>query len=91
MPTTLPADAVRGVLDRLRIANLDFARKYPDDSGQRQPVHTVYGGGHLFKADITSRLGVLALAALEEYAPTPWTSLAPSTYQRRSRRKFMPG
>lgn len=71
MPTTLPPDALRGVLDRLRAANLDFARKYPGDSGQRQPVHTVYGGGHLFKADIASRLGALALAALDEYAPTP--------------------
>lgn len=71
MPTSLPADALRGVLDRLRTANLDFARKYPGDSGQRQPVHTVYGGGHLFKADTASRLGSLALKALEEYAPTP--------------------
>ncbi|HEX3130924.1 MAG TPA: phosphoenolpyruvate kinase [Thermoanaerobaculia bacterium] len=71
MPTSLPADALRGVLDRLRTANLDFARKYPGDSGQRQPVHTVYGGGHLFKADIASRLGSLALKTLEEYAPTP--------------------
>jgi hypothetical protein len=71
MPTTLPADTLHGVLDRLRTANLDFVRKYPGDSGQRQPVHTVYGGGHLFKADIASRLGALALAALEEYAPTP--------------------
>jgi citrate lyase beta subunit len=71
VPTSLPADALRGVLDRLRTANLDFARKYPGDSGQRQPVHTVYGGGHLFKADIASRLGSLALKTLEEYAPTP--------------------
>jgi citrate lyase beta subunit len=71
MPTSLPADALRSVVDRLRTANLDFSRKYPGDSGQRQPVHTVYGGGHLFKADIASRLGSLALKALEEYAPKP--------------------
>ncbi|MES1246006.1 MAG: phosphoenolpyruvate kinase [Acidobacteriota bacterium] len=71
MPTSLPSDALRGVLDRLRTANLDFSRNYPGDSGQRQPVHTVYGGGHLFKADVASRLGSLALKALEEYAPTP--------------------
>lgn len=71
MPTSLSADALHGVLDRLRTANLDFNHKYPGDSGQRQPVHTVYGGGHLFKSDIASRLGFLALKALEEYAPTP--------------------
>src|SRR5215203_1481036 len=71
MPTTLTADAVRHLFERLRGANLDFARRYPGDSGRRQPVHTVYGGAHLFKSDTASRLGALALRALEEYAPTP--------------------
>ena len=28
-----------------------FAREYPGDPTGRQPVHTVYGGAHLFKAD----------------------------------------
>jgi citrate lyase beta subunit len=37
----------------------------------RQPVHTVYGGAHLFKADAAPKLGALALRALEEYAPDP--------------------
>jgi citrate lyase beta subunit len=37
----------------------------------RQPVHTVYGGAHLFRADIAGRLGARALAALAEYAPGP--------------------
>ena len=71
MPTSLSPDTLGGVLDRLRTANLDFSHKYPGDSGQRQPVHTVYGGGHLFKADIASRHGALALKAQEEYSPTP--------------------
>ncbi len=76
MPTSLSADAIRGSIDRLRTANLDFARRYPGpagkaDGGPSQPVHTVYGGAHLFKADTASRLGALALRALEEYAPTP--------------------
>jgi citrate lyase beta subunit len=35
---------------------------------RRQPVHTVYGGAHLFKADIAPRLGARALQALEEHA-----------------------
>lgn len=33
----------------------------------RQPVHTVYGGAHLFKADTARRLGERALAALDEH------------------------
>lgn len=56
---------------RLRSANRAFARRYPGDSERRQPVHTVYGGAHLFKADTASRLGALALRALEELAPLP--------------------
>lgn len=33
----------------------------------RQPVHTVYGGAHLFKADTARRLGDRGLAALDEH------------------------
>ena len=36
---------------------------------QRQPIHTVYGGAHLFKADTAERLGATALKALDEHAP----------------------
>jgi citrate lyase beta subunit len=70
MGTSLTADALRAVSERLRDANLAFARRYPGESGRRQPVHTVYGGAHLFKADTAARLGTLAVRALEEYAPT---------------------
>jgi hypothetical protein len=35
----------------------------------RQPVHTVYGGAHLFKADLARKLGGLALRAFNEHAP----------------------
>ncbi|HWM89848.1 MAG TPA: phosphoenolpyruvate kinase [Thermoanaerobaculia bacterium] len=61
----------KDIVDRLRSANLAFSRLYPGDSARRQPVHTVYGGAHLFKADTASRLGALALRSLEEYAPEP--------------------
>jgi citrate lyase beta subunit len=36
---------------------------------RRQPIHTVYGGAHLFKADTAARLSVTALRALDEHAP----------------------
>jgi citrate lyase beta subunit len=70
MPTSLNAEALLSTLDRLRIANLELTRRYPGDSGKRQPVHSVYGGAHLFKADAAAKLGAVALRALEEYAPT---------------------
>ena len=35
----------------------------------RQPVHTVYGGAHLFRADTAPHFGTLALRALDEFAP----------------------
>src|SRR4051794_26598586 len=71
MPTTLSTDALGGGFARLRGANLDFARRYPGESGLRQPVHVVYGGAHLFRSDSAARLGALALRAFEEYAATP--------------------
>jgi citrate lyase beta subunit len=37
----------------------------------RHPVHTVYGGAHLFTHDTAQKLGALALQALREYAPDP--------------------
>lgn len=39
------------------------------DWHRRQPIHTVYGGAHLFKAETASRLGAAALRTLEEHAP----------------------
>lgn len=71
MPTSLSADSVREAFERLRTANLSFNQIYPGESAHRQPVHTVYGGAHLFKADTAARLGALALRAFEAYAPAP--------------------
>ena len=39
----------------------------------RQPMHTVYGGAQLFRADIAERLGARARTSLELYAPDPFT------------------
>ncbi len=69
MKTTLPDRALAPILDGLRKANRAFAARYPGDSARRQPVHTVYGGAHVFRSDTAPRLGALALRALEEHAP----------------------
>lgn len=55
--------------DRLRQANEEFTRHYPGETGRRQPVHTVYGGAHLFKSDSAKRLGSLARRSLDQFAP----------------------
>ncbi|HXF94469.1 MAG TPA: hypothetical protein VNI61_00065 [Gemmatimonadales bacterium] len=57
-------------LDRLAAAIAAFAERYPGDAGARQPVHTVYGGAHLFRADSARKLGDVALRVLDAYAPT---------------------
>jgi citrate lyase beta subunit len=67
--TSIPAAALRRISDELALANRLAAERYPGDSPSRQPVHTVYGGAHLFAADIAQKLGAAALKALDEYAP----------------------
>ena len=49
-------------------ANRAFSAVYPGDRPARQPVHTVYGGAQLYKAETTERLGELSLASFEAYA-----------------------
>ena len=48
-----------------------LAQRYPGDSPARQPVHTVYGGAHLFRSDTAVKLGALALTALQEFGGDP--------------------
>ncbi|HEY3820367.1 MAG TPA: phosphoenolpyruvate kinase [Polyangiaceae bacterium] len=69
MPTSLSSAEVDRISAPLRAANAAFAMRYPGERPDRQPVHTVYGGAHLFHADASQRLGQLALRALEEHAP----------------------
>jgi citrate lyase beta subunit len=73
MKTSLTNETTRDIIARLQQANTDFARDYPGETGRRQPVHTVYGGAHLFKSDTPRRLGTLALRSLEQFAPDPHT------------------
>jgi citrate lyase beta subunit len=66
---TIAPRTLRPILAGLRKTNGAVARAFPGDTGDRQPVHTVYGGAHLFKADSAARIGAVAIATLEEYAP----------------------
>src|SRR4028119_1770587 len=67
--TSLQPAEVEEISAALIDANATFLRRYPGESDRRQAVHTVYGGGHLFKADTAKRLGAVAMRSLEEYAP----------------------
>ncbi len=71
MKTTLNSRATSAVFSKLLKANAATAKTYGGDSAERQPVHTVYGGAHLFKSDTTPKLGTLALKALHQFAPEP--------------------
>ena len=69
MKASLSDESLNDLNDRLRRANEDFASHYPGETGRRQPVHTVYGGAHLFKSDSAKRLGSLAQRSLDQFAP----------------------
>ena len=66
-----PPAAQAALLESLRAANSAFVALHPGDPPRRQPVHVVYGGGHLFRADTAAKLGEVARRSLAEYAPDP--------------------
>ncbi len=69
MKNSLSEESLRDLSSRLKQANSKFAKRYPGETGLRQPVHTVYGGAHLFQADTAVRLGALARRSLDAFAP----------------------
>ncbi|HZT30174.1 MAG TPA: hypothetical protein VFA33_09850 [Bryobacteraceae bacterium] len=71
MRTALTRESTSDLFARLRAAEESFARQYAEPPAPRQPVHTVYGGAHLFKAETCPKLGALARRALTTHAPDP--------------------
>jgi citrate lyase beta subunit len=69
MQLSIKASDKETILADLRTANLAFQSVYPGDRPDRQPIHTVYGGAHLFKSDTCPRMGEIALRSLRTYAP----------------------
>ena len=68
MAASLSDDFLKPIVESLSKANQAAALSYPGETGHRQPVHTVYGGAHLFRADTAKRLGQVAERALAENA-----------------------
>src|SRR5207247_11440725 len=69
MTISLNETLIRTIDQNLRASNSAFMNIYPGETGRRQPVHTVYGGAHLFRGDSAQRLGQVAERALIENAP----------------------
>ena len=69
MSTALSREFLEKIRGSLWSSLTSFAQRFPGDSGRRQPVHTVYGGAHLFKSDTATKLGQLAVRSFEQFAP----------------------
>jgi citrate lyase beta subunit len=69
MRRTLSPESLYEITTRLELAHKALERRYPGPSAERQPIHVVYGGAHLFRSGTTRRLGELALRSLDEFAP----------------------
>ncbi|MEO6051134.1 MAG: phosphoenolpyruvate kinase [Pyrinomonadaceae bacterium] len=76
MNTSLSQESFDKITARLHSSMEAFVKRYPGESGRRQPVHTVYGGAHLFKSDTAVRLGQLAVRSFETFAPNAATFAA---------------
>jgi hypothetical protein len=70
---TINQESLQAWQNRLDAASARFAQSHPGERPDRQPVHTVYGGAHLFRPDTATKLGELARRALDEHASDPAT------------------
>ncbi len=66
---TQTRQAIEELKARLSEENRRHQTDYPCEAPGRQPIHTVYGGAHLFKPDTAAVLGSLAVRTLQAYAP----------------------
>ena len=71
--TTLTTDDLKTMTAPLERALEPFMRRFPGSAGERQPIHTVYGGAHLFKHDTARKLGEKAISVLDEHGVDPFT------------------
>jgi len=69
MTSSLTPDIIDEININLQAANTVFNKAHPGESPERQPVHTVYGGAHIFKAGSAKKMGTAALDHLKAYAP----------------------
>ena len=69
---SLNSVALKPILGSIKKSHLQFLKSYPNletFAPKRQPVHTVYGGAHLFSADTPTKMAEIAAKTLQIYAP----------------------
>ncbi len=66
---TLSNNSLTAWSERLTKAGGRITADFPGEGPDRQPVHTVYGGAHLFSPTTSRRLGDLAIQSLETWCP----------------------
>jgi len=91
MKTSISKTSVKGIWSKLKKANTAFTKMYPGDRPDRQAVHTVYGGAHIFKANTAQTLGEIALRSFINYAPdclTMATALQLEGYEKLPKKKI---
>lgn len=69
MKLSLNQSHIDGALAKLKDSKNGCLDAPSWEATARQPVHTVYGGAHLFKAETAQKFGAIALKSLDEYAP----------------------
>ena len=69
MTSSFTPDTIGNINNYLKTANTLFSENYPGVSPERQPVHTVYGGAHIFKEGTALKMGIGATSHMNTYAP----------------------
>ncbi|MCF6288126.1 MAG: aldolase/citrate lyase family protein [Proteobacteria bacterium] len=71
--STIKQNTLTNIFTELSIANNKFSTYYPGDGEDAQPIHTLYGGAQLYKAQTAKKIGELALKSFNKYAPDAQT------------------
>jgi hypothetical protein len=69
MTSSFTPENIGEIKNHLKISNARFSENYPGESPDRQPVHTVYGGAHIFKENTVVKMGVGAINHIRTYVP----------------------
>jgi citrate lyase beta subunit len=69
MTPSLEDSLMNRVTAALGKANAAVNAEWPGEPASRQPVHTLYGGAHLFDAGSVKKIGDAALRELDRWAP----------------------
>ncbi|HEY0371112.1 MAG TPA: phosphoenolpyruvate kinase [Thermoanaerobaculia bacterium] len=73
MNTTITQTELSTLTAPLAKALVPFTKRFPGSAGERQPVHTVYGGAHLFKHDTARKLGEKSVQVFAEHGVDAFT------------------